>query len=99
MINYDTFRNRKLWNDKAKALTLRERQTLVLLAHGQTGEQMAEIMTVNRNSANAYVRHMLEKLGLETREQAVIFALGLGLVEPSEAFQEMMESLQGAKDE
>jgi ATP/maltotriose-dependent transcriptional regulator MalT len=61
-------------------LTRREREVLVLLSDGLTNSQVAEKLYISNNTASAHVSHILTKLGVSNRGQAVAAARRLGLV-------------------
>ena len=61
-------------------LTAREREVLVLLVEGLTNPGIAERLTVSRSTARAHVSHILSKLDVSNRAEAVAFALKQGLV-------------------
>ncbi|GIJ58896.1 ATP-binding protein [Virgisporangium aurantiacum] len=61
-------------------LTRREREVLVLLADGLTNGQIAEKLYISQNTASVHVSHILTKLGVANRGQAVAAARRLGLV-------------------
>jgi NarL family two-component system response regulator LiaR len=61
-------------------LTNREREVLNLLVEGLTNPEIAERLTVSRSTARAHVSHILSKLGVSNRAEAVALALKQGLV-------------------
>jgi len=66
-------------------LTEREREILELLVEGVTSNRkLAKHLGVSENTVKFHVRHVLDKLHLHNRAQAVGFALRHGLVEPRE---------------
>ena len=62
-------------------LSPRERQILGLLAEGRTQRQIATELVISSKTVATHIQHILSKLGVHTRAQAVARAFNLGLVE------------------
>jgi two-component system, NarL family, response regulator LiaR len=61
-------------------LTDRERDVLRRLALGESNRAIAEVLCVSEETVKTHVGHILSKLGVENRAQAVVQALKRGLV-------------------
>ena len=61
-------------------LTKREREILRLLAEGMRNEQIAKRLSISPLTVRTHVKNAMEKLGADTRAQAVARALRLSLI-------------------
>jgi DNA-binding NarL/FixJ family response regulator len=61
-------------------LSPRERQILGFLAQGQTQTQIATALVISPKTVGTHIQHVLSKLGVHSRAQAVVEAFRLGVV-------------------
>jgi DNA-binding NarL/FixJ family response regulator len=61
-------------------LTPREREVLVALAQGLSDKEIAQQLYVGRETVHTHMANLLGKLGVESRLQALVFAVKHGVV-------------------
>ena len=66
--------------DSASLLTEREVEVLRFLSHGLTTAQAGAEMFISENTVKTHIRHILEKLEVSNRAEAVAKATQLGLI-------------------
>lgn len=66
-------------------LTDREAEVLRLMAAGYRNERIAEALSITEQTVKNHVRSIFGKLGVETRVEAVLWAIGQGWVSPENA--------------
>jgi DNA-binding NarL/FixJ family response regulator len=67
-----------------EALTRRETDVLELLARGRSNKQIANELTLGLRTVEGHVSNILAKLGVQSRTEAVAYALGRRLVVPED---------------
>ncbi|MCW2834872.1 MAG: LuxR family transcriptional regulator [Nocardioides sp.] len=67
------------WPGRDEGLTPREAEALSLIAGGFSNREVAERMTLSPNSVKSYIRTAYRKIGVNSRSQAVLWAMTNGL--------------------
>jgi non-specific serine/threonine protein kinase len=66
--------NRRVSSHEVAGLTTREHQVVQLIRRGATDHEIARELVISHRTANAHVRNILSKLGLESRVQIAAWA-------------------------
>lgn len=69
-------------SETPEPLTEREVEVLRLLAQGQSNKEIARALRIGADTVKTHLGHIFAKLGVQSRTQAVLCALRLGLVSP-----------------
>ncbi|MGW6460528.1 response regulator [Streptomyces sp. NPDC055078] len=70
------------YSERLGALTVREREVLVLVAGGHSNDEIAERLQVSPLTVKTHVNRAMAKLGARDRAQLVVTAYESGLVRP-----------------
>jgi PAS domain S-box-containing protein len=65
-------------------LTGREREVLILLSRGFNTQEIAETLSISPNTVRNHVQNILAKLGVHSRQEAIVYAYQNGLIEGNE---------------
>ncbi len=68
----------------SSGLSPRERQVLELLTRGKVNKEIAAALEISGNTVKNHLKHIMEKLHVDNRVQAVAYALREGLVRRAE---------------
>jgi DNA-binding NarL/FixJ family response regulator len=67
-------------HEGSTALSVREREVLVLVAQGRSNQEIADDLVISERTARTHVSNVLLKLNLTSRTQAALWAIREGLV-------------------
>ncbi|HMM41794.1 MAG TPA: response regulator transcription factor [Thermomicrobiales bacterium] len=70
--------------DSPEALTARETDVLRLVARGLANKEIAQELSIGEKTVKTHVSSILAKLGLQSRTQAALHAVRVGLIAPGE---------------
>ena len=68
-----------------ETLTERETDVLRLLAQGLANKEIARQLEIGEKTVKTHVSNILAKLGVQSRTQAALYAVQIGLVSPESA--------------
>jgi two-component system, NarL family, response regulator LiaR len=71
--------------DSPETLTDRETDVLRLLAQGLANKEIARQLAIGEKTVKTHVSNILAKLGVQSRTQAALYAVQIGLVSPESA--------------
>jgi NarL family two-component system response regulator LiaR len=66
--------------ESPEALTERETEVLRLLAQGKANKEIARGLNISEKTVKVHVSNILSKLGVQSRTQATLYAIRIGLV-------------------
>jgi DNA-binding NarL/FixJ family response regulator len=66
--------------ESPEALTERETEVLRLLAQGQSNKEIAHTLSIGEKTVKTHVSNVLGKLSVQSRTQAALYAVRIGLV-------------------
>ena len=69
--------------ESPEALTERETEVLRLLAQGKANKEIARSLNISEKTVKVHVSNILSKLGVQSRTQATLYAIRVGLVSAS----------------
>ncbi|WP_370327494.1 response regulator [Euzebya sp.] len=71
--------------EQPQSLTARETDVLCLIARGCSNRDIARELVIGEKTVKTHVSRVLAKLGVQSRTQAALHAIRVGLVPPAEA--------------
>lgn len=72
--------HQELLRSRKPTLTGREIEVLGLVADGMTSRQIGDLLFISENTVKNHIRNILDKLGLHSRNEAVLYAIRENLI-------------------
>jgi DNA-binding NarL/FixJ family response regulator len=72
--------HQELNSSRKPSLTGRELEVLGLVADGKTSRQIGDLLYISENTVKNHIRNILDKLGLHSRNEAVLYAIRENLI-------------------
>lgn len=73
-------RHQELLASRKPTLTGREIEVLELVADGKTSREIGDLLFISENTVKNHIRNILDKLGLHSRNEAVLYAIKENLI-------------------
>jgi DNA-binding NarL/FixJ family response regulator len=73
-------RHEELLSSRKPTLTGREIEVLELVARGKTSRDIGAVLFISENTVKNHIRNILDKLGLHSRNEAVLYAVREDLI-------------------
>jgi DNA-binding NarL/FixJ family response regulator len=73
-------RHEELLSARKPTLTGREIEVLELVARGKTSREIGSVLFISENTVKNHIRNILDKLGLHSRNEAVLYAVREDLI-------------------
>ena len=73
-------RHEELLHARKPTLTGREIEVLELVAQGNTSREIGDLLFISENTVKNHIRNILDKLGLHSRNEAVLYAVREDLI-------------------
>ncbi len=70
--------------DSPETLTDRETEVLRLLAKGHANKEIARLLMISEKTVKTHISNILAKLGVQSRTQAALYAVRIGIVSAEE---------------
>ncbi len=75
--------------ESPEALTERETDVLRLLAQGRANKEIAALLQIGEKTVKTHVSNILAKLNVQSRTQAALYAVRIGLVAPDQLGEQL----------
>jgi len=72
--------HQELISTRKPTLTGRELEVLGLVADGKTSRQIGDLLYISENTVKNHIRNILDRLGLHSRNEAVLYAIRENLI-------------------